>query len=590
MDSTAPIQVRYGTERDREAIYRYRHDIFATELGQHPVNSENRLCDGLDEFNHYLVVAREGRMLGFVSITPPTRNQYSIDKYLNRADFAELNDDRLYEVRLLSVLPDYRHHRIVGLLMLACLRWIRGQGGRRMVGIGRREVLGMYQKVGFRQLGQTVQSGEVTFELMVADVEKCWTMIQANPTVELLTRNVDWVLDDCDHHPAPALDGDGEAANHGTSTTNGVCYHGGASITELGERLEHLSRFDDVINADVLDAWFPPPPAVTQQLAQYLPQLARTSPPTQANGLIQTIAQTRGLNSSRIAVGAGSSDLIFRCFSRWLNRHSRVLLIEPTYGEYAFVLEQVIGCHVDRMLLERRHQYQIQDAEFRETVQRNYDLIIAVNPNNPTGSFLVRDRFQGLIASVPSTTRVWIDECYVDYVNPQESAESLTEQFSNLVVVKSLSKVLALSGLRVGYLVSSVESVMEIRKHTPPWVVGMPGQLAAMLALQHPDYYLQRYEETDRMRREMEKQMADLGWDVVPGIANFFMFFLPQSGPTAAEFCVACRESGLYLRDLSPTSPSLGRHALRVAVKDSETNARTISILSSNRRSCRISG
>jgi len=103
-----------------------------------------------------------------------------------------------------------------------------------------------------------------------------------------------------------------------------------------------------VINADVLDAWFPPAPGVVSALQEYLPWLLRTSPPQDSVGLVRTIAYTRGIPDDSILVGAGSSSLIYLAFRQWLTQKSRVLLLDPTYGEYAHVLEQVIGCRTDR--------------------------------------------------------------------------------------------------------------------------------------------------------------------------------------------------------------------------------------------------
>ena len=55
--------------------------------------------------------------------------------------------------------------------------------------------------------------------------------------------------------------------------------------------------------------------------------------------------------------GAGSSDLIYRALLEWLTPGSRVLLLDPTYGEYAHVTERVIGCRVDRLELSRADGY-----------------------------------------------------------------------------------------------------------------------------------------------------------------------------------------------------------------------------------------
>src|SRR5881394_3211517 len=164
------ITVRLATARDRDEIYRLRHEVYARELGQHALNNIGALHDPLDEFNIYIVASLNGALAGFVSITPPGFGSYSIDKYLCRENFPELACDQLYEVRLLTVTNRSRRREAAGLLMYAALRWIESQNGQRIVAIGRREVLDLYLHVGLEKLGHQIRSGAVTYELLTATV------------------------------------------------------------------------------------------------------------------------------------------------------------------------------------------------------------------------------------------------------------------------------------------------------------------------------------------------------------------------------------------------------------------------------------
>ena len=93
------------------------------------------------------------------------------------------------------------------------------------------------------------------------------------------------------------------------------CFHGGASFDGIGTGFDDLSRRHDVINADVLDAWFDPAPGVVIALREHLSWLIRTSPPVQASGMVSAIAAARGVPAECLVPGAGSSDLIYRAFS-----------------------------------------------------------------------------------------------------------------------------------------------------------------------------------------------------------------------------------------------------------------------------------
>ncbi len=371
------------------------------------------------------------------------------------------------------------------------------------------------------------------------------------------------------HHPAGAAVASREA-----------CYHGGAFFEAVGEDFATLERRWDIVPADVLDAWFPPAPAVLEALREHLDWIVRTSPPTNGAGLVRAIASARGVPTDSIVIGGGSSDLIFLALPLWLDPGSRVLLFDPTYGEYAHVLERVVGCRVERLPLRREDRYRVDAAELELALRGGHDLVVLVNPNSPTGQHLPGGALAEAIARAPARTRFWIDETYVDYVGAGESLEPLAAADERVVVCKSMSKAYALSGVRVAYLVASRDVARELRRRTPPWPVGLPGQIAAVRALQSPGYYRRRWAQTHRLREELARRLAALaGLEVVPGVANFLLVHLAARHPDARAVVAACREHGIFLRDASEMSRSLGDRALRISVRDRATNARVVRVL-----------
>lgn len=562
MTSSSHTVIAEADAAQREAIYRARHEVYAAELGQHDVNADGRLTDRLDDFNRYLVATIDDVVVAFVSITPPGPHGFSIDKYFDREAMPFDVGERTFEIRLLTVLAQHRDADLAATLMVAAFRWIEARGGSRVVAIGRDEVVGMYVRGGMLPTGLTTTSGAVTFELMHADVAQVRADFEAlEPVIAAIERAVDWRL----HVPLrkPA-----------------ACFHGGEFFEAVGAGFDDLARRRDVINADVLDAWFEPAPAVVETLAEELPWLLRTSPPVDCAGLVRAIAEGRSLEPSMILPGAGSSDLIFRALLRWLDRDSRVVLLDPTYGEYAHVVEKVIGCRVERLPLGRANGYRVDLEELRTIAASGPDLVVLVNPNSPTGQFITADEIASVLEMAPPSTRIWVDETYVDYVG--ESAERLIRDYDNLIICKSMSKAYALSGARVAYLAAAPHQLEDLRAITPPWVVGLPSQVAAIRALESSAYYSMRWAMTHVLREELAAGVGALGWDVVPGCANFVLVHLPVPGPTSAEVVASARKHGLFLRDVSSMGSALGDDVLRIAVKDAATNRRMIQILTAS--------
>jgi len=565
-----PMTLAEASDDLREAIYRARHEVYALEIGQHPANEDGRLTDGLDASNRYIAAASGGMLAGFVSITPPGSQGYSIEKYFDRAELPFTVDAGTYEIRLLTVLRGHRSTDAAAALMIAAFRWIEARGGTRIVAIGRREVVDMYLKAGLQEAGMSVKSGAVTYDLMHAAVDRLRAGLdQREDLLQRIERSIRWELQTPLRKPA-------------------CCFHGGASFDAVGTGFASLERSRTIINADVLDAWFPPAPGVIKALADHLPWLLRTSPPTGCEGLIAAISAARDVPVTSILPGAGSSDLIFRALPRWLSRHSRVVLLDPTYGEYAHVLERVIGCTVQRLPLARSSRYAVDLDRMRALIASGPDLVVLVNPNSPTGRGLQRDEIESLLKSAPARTRFWVDETYIDYT--RQSVESLVVRYDNLIVCKSMSKIYALSGARVAYLCAGPHQLEELCAFTPPWVVSLPAQLAAVRALEDPGYYASRIKETHALRVCLAKDLRALDWDVLSGSANFLLAHLPPGAPPACELVRAAKEHGLFLRDAGPMGTTLGERAIRIAVKDAATNRRMIAILSRIAGSTRRAG
>ncbi len=357
------------------------------------------------------------------------------------------------------------------------------------------------------------------------------------------------------------------------------CFHGGAFFEAIGTRFDDLSRSAGVVNADVLDAWFPPAPAVLQALQEHLPWLLRTSPPTDCGGVLEVVSDVRGVPTSCLLPGAGSSDLMFLALPRWLTPSSRVALLDPTYGEYRHILDHVVGCEVRALPLRRGDGYEVDMDEVLEAASSS-DLLILVNPNSPTGRHVPRSRLVRLLDELPLRTRVWIDETYVEYVGTEQSLESDVVHRPPAVVCKSMSKVYSLSGARAAYLCGSPELLEPLRRFVPPWAMSLPAQVAAVAALQSLDYYAARYQQTHRLRDGLADALGALpGVDVLRGVANYLLCHLDEGSPTAAEVVARCREVGVYVRDAEGMGRGMGPRALRTAVKSAADNERIVTAI-----------
>lgn len=352
-------------------------------------------------------------------------------------------------------------------------------------------------------------------------------------------------------------------------------FHGGRFFETIGTDFHNLERADDVINADVLDAWFDPSPRVIARLLEHLPFLSRTSPPAHADGLVRAISRVRCVPVTNLSVGGGSSQLIFTCLPALLSERSRVLILDPMYGEYAHVLENVLHCEVVRHFLSQDTGFAVDAAAlFREVGSIRPDMVIMVNPNSPTGQYWASKDLLELVMRYPGTLFL-IDETYIDYLGSNESLEGLVPEHPNLVVIKSMSKVYALSGLRAAYMAASEEIVRLVGRRLPPWSVSLPAQVAAVEALADPDYYQARYRETHALRTETVRSLQTLpGTKLFDSCASFYM--IKATEQSASWIQQQLEAENIFVRHCGSMSTRFQDNFLRIAVKTRDQNRRIV--------------
>ncbi|MCX7800256.1 MAG: histidinol-phosphate aminotransferase family protein [Fimbriimonadales bacterium] len=354
--------------------------------------------------------------------------------------------------------------------------------------------------------------------------------------------------------------------------------HGGDFFKAIGEEFEDLGRSASVVSADVLDAWYDPSPNAVGKVAQWLPWLMRTSPPTHGEGLRRVLARTRGLPEEALLLGSGTSSLMYAAFPRLVRADDLVVLLDPMYGEYAHLFENVLGCRVRRHRLPSEEGFRPHPERIAEDC-RDAALLVLVNPNSPTGNGMDTEALAELLRRLSPRCRVWVDETYVDFAPDGWSGEPLVPHDPRLIVCKSMSKFYALSGLRIGYLAADPDWIRALEPMSPPWSVGLIAQVAAVEALKDRAYYRAMRDRTAELRADLAASLSTLPGvrKVYPSVTNFLLFRVGEPG--AAEVARRCSERGVFLRNCDSLSPRFRDDHLRTAVKDAETNLRILDAL-----------
>ncbi len=217
-----------------------------------------------------------------------------------------------------------------------------------------------------------------------------------------------------------------------------------------------------------------------------------------------------------------------------------------------------------------------------ERAAEDADVVVFVNPNNPTGTVLATERISDLARRSPSTTVV-VDESFIDFSDEPSITASIREGgLDNVLVIKSLSKSLGVPGLRLGALLtSSTEMAARIREEQPIWNLSSLAENFLEVMLKHRPALEQSYLRTRADRAQLSQQLVEspLIDTVFPSAGDFVLVRL--TGDAAEADAVArtlVERHDILVKDASAKMAD-GRGYWRLAVRRPEDHRRLLSAL-----------
>jgi histidinol-phosphate aminotransferase len=201
------------------------------------------------------------------------------------------------------------------------------------------------------------------------------------------------------------------------------------------------------------------------------------------------------------------------------------------------------------------------------------DLVVLGNPTNPTGVLHPRATIERLCRHDRVTV---VDEAFMDFVPGEAESLAAERGLPGLVVIRSLTKLHAIPGLRAGYLLGPPDLAARLRAHRPGWSVNALALAATIACARRPEHAAAVAQATGRDRSDLARRLTGLGLAVHPGAANFLLVEHPH-GPAVAE-CLRA-EHAIAVRPCH-SFPGLTPGHLRLTVRDPATHARVAVALS----------
>lgn len=281
-------------------------------------------------------------------------------------------------------------------------------------------------------------------------------------------------------------------------------------------------------------------------------------PEPDAASLKQALADMYGISSENLLVTNGSITAFYLIAQAWAGASSMVLI--PSFAEYEDACT----------LYNHRIRYVCNDIPLSEVPLSGQDLCWICNPNNPDGRLWSRSELLDWLRSYPKTCFV-VDQAYAEFVEEKGLKATDVEDFPNLLLVRSISKVHKIPGVRIGYVLARRELIARLQRYLIPWSVNALAIEAGKYVLLHPEAFRM---PLSRWRKDAETLQTALAHfsalEVLPSSTPFFLVRLKR-GKAADLKRYLLDEHRLLIRDAS-NFRGLDEGYFRLSTQSSEVN------------------
>lgn len=242
--------------------------------------------------------------------------------------------------------------------------------------------------------------------------------------------------------------------------------------------------------------------------------------------LQRNLARHYGVAQNRLLATRGSSeaiDLLIRAFCR--PGVDNVVVMPPTFLLYR-VYADIQGAKAVPVPLVAENDFELDIDAVLDACDAQTKLIFVCSPNNPTGGLVPRSKLLALADARKGSSLVVVDEAYIEF-SDAESLTALAGEYDNLVVLRTLSKALALAGARCGAVVGSESLIRMLNGILAPYALATP-VIDCVLDALTPENMRKSQESRNRIVRERERLSQELARNrqvskVWPSCANFLL-------------------------------------------------------------------
>ncbi len=324
------------------------------------------------------------------------------------------------------------------------------------------------------------------------------------------------------------------------------------------EPLEKLSErigipIEQIVKLDANENLWGCAPAARHALAEY--EYYHIYPDPSAVFLREELGRFTGFDPERILTGSGSDELLELIVRLFVTPGDNIIDLVPTFGMYAF-LGRLYGAEI-RSVPRQAQDYSVDLEATLNAIDDRTKVVFVCTPNNPTANPVPETTIRALL----DTGRlIVVDEAYHDFAG--YSFAPLANQYDNLIILRTFSKLSGLAGLRVGYGIFPPAIIKQLWKIKQPYNVTVAAQVAALASLKDRAWLEDSVAKIVQERERLFGLLQTLDQiEPLPSASNFIFCRVKQGNARAVKETLEKR--GVFIRYFN--KPLL-QNAFRISV------------------------
>ena len=331
---------------------------------------------------------------------------------------------------------------------------------------------------------------------------------------------------------------------------------------------------DDIIKLGSNENPWGPSPKAMKAIQDEIKSINRY-PESQLHELVDEIAKYSDVKPSQVIIGGDGADEIIDVLAKtFIDDGDEFIVPLPSYMYYEYLLKQYGAKPVYAKWDMDKNELDVESIF--DSITSKTKMIFLCSPNNPTGTLIDKEVLKDIASKNPDVLIV-IDEAYFEY--SEVTNKDLINEFDNIFIIRTMSKVLGLAGMRIGYGLACDEIIEYMHRIKPVFSLTRLSFVAALNTFRDTEYIAESIEKGIESRQYLYEEISKIdGLNVYPSKSNFMLIGIKDTGFTSSELALELMKKGIIVRDCT-SFKGLDEYWIRISICTLEEDKKFIEIL-----------